>query len=467
MSIENMLEELERRRAEAQLGEGPKYVAQQHAKAKLTARERLDLLLDEGSFRELHTFVEGAGVVTGHGKIEGRPVYAFAQDFTALGAAFSPAQADKICKILDQALEGGVPVVGLVDSVGIQKGPAGLAGCAELLHRQALASGVVPQVWAVMGPCPGDLALSPALADFVVMVEETSHMHIQAIGPEMVARVSADLEALGGAAPHSEVSGVAHFLAGDDEEAISLVRQLLGYFPQNNVEDPPYLEPTDDAWRMEGELDAIALEEPCDMREIIRRVFDRGSFLEVHQRFARDAIVGLARLYGLAVGVVAMGALDIDVADKIVRFVRTCDCFNLPLIVFVDSTGFPTDMAQEHKGIIRHGAKLVYVCSEATIPKVAVIVRRAYGGAFIATCPQADMALAWPKAEVALLGPEKMSADLKLSSYEAAAEGYVDEVIEPHRTRPRLIAALEVLKNKRALGRGRRGGRGRGGNTPL
>jgi len=451
MSIESILEELKRRRAQAQLGEGPKYIAQQHAKAKFIARERLDLLLDEESFRELDAFVEGAGVVTGYGRIEGRPVYAFAQEFTALGAAFSPAQADKICKILDLALEGGVPVVALVDSVGIQGGAGGLVGCAELLHRQALASGVIPQVWAVMGPCPGDLALSPALADFVVMVEETSHMHIQALGPEMVAKVSVDLEVLGGAATHSAVSGVAHLVAGDDEEAISLVRCLLGYLPQNNVEDPPYLEPTDDPWRMDDELDAIALEEPCDMREVIRRVFDRGSFLEVHERFAQSAVVGLARLHGLAVGAVAMGALDINATDKIARFVRTCDCFNLPLIAFVDSTGFPTDMAQEHGGIIRHGAKLVYACSEATVPKVAVIVRRAYGSAFIATCPQADMAFAWPKTEVALSGPEKTSADLKLSSYEAAAEGYVDEVIEPHRTRPRLIAALEVLKNKRAL----------------
>ncbi len=436
---------------EAQLGVGPKYIAQQHAKAKLTARERLDLLFDEGSFRQLDALVEGAGVVTGYGKIEGRLVYAFAQDFTALGAAFSPAQADKICRIFDLALEGGVPVVGLIDSVGIQKEAAGLVGCAELLHRQVLASGVIPQVWAVMGPCPGDLALSPALADFIVMVEETSHMHIRALGPEMVAKVSADLEALGGAATHSAISGVAHFVAGNDEEAISLVRRLLSYLPQNNVEDPPYLEPTDDPWRMDSELDAIALEEPCDVKEVIRRVFDRDSFLEVHERFAQGAVVGLARLHGLAVGVAAIGSLDINAADKIARFVRTCDCFNLPLIAFVDSIGFPMDMAQEHGGIIRHGAKLVYAWSEATVPKVAVIVRRAYGGAFVATCPQADMALAWPKAEVAPSEPEEASADLKLPSYKAAAKGYVDEVIEPHRTRPRLIAALEALKNKRAL----------------
>ena len=417
--------------AEAQLGGGPKRVVQQHAKAKLTARERLDLLFDEGSFRELDAFVEGAGVVTGHGKVEGRPVYAFAQDFAALGAPLSPAQADKICRVLDLALEGGVPVVGLLDSVGIQEG-TGLTGCAELLHRQALASGLIPQVWAVMGPCPGDLALSPALADFVVMVEETSHVHIRPLGPETVAKVSMDLEALGGAATHSAVTGVAHLVAGDDEEAITLVRRLLSYLPQNSVEDPPYLEPTDDPWRMDEELDAIALEEPCDLRAIIGRVFDRDSFLEVHGHFAQGAVVGLACLHGLAVGVVAMGGLDINAADKIARFVRTCDCFNLPLIAFVDSAGFPTDMAQEHEGIIRHGAKLVYAWAEAVVPKVAVIVRRAYGGAFVATCPQADMAFAWPRAE-------------------AAAEGYIDEVIEPHRTRPRLIAALEVLRNKRAL----------------
>ncbi len=431
---------------EAQLGGGPKRVAQQHAKAKLTARERLDLLFDKGSFRELDASVEGAGVVTGHGKVEGRPVYAFAQDFAARGAPLSPAQADKICRVLDLALEGGVPVVGLLDSVGIQEG-TGLAGCAKLLHRQALASGLIPQVWAVMGPCPGELALSPALADFVVMVEETSHMHMRPLGPETVAKVSADLEALGGAATHSAATGVAHLVAGDDEEAISLVRRLLSYLPQNSVEDPPYLEPTDDPWRMDDELDALALEETCDLREIIERIFDRDSFLEVHGRFAQGTVVGLARLHGLAVGVVAMGALDINAADKIARFVRTCDCFNLPLIALLDSAGFPTDMAQEQGGIIRHGARLAYAWAEAAVPKVVVIVRRAYGGAFVATCPQADMALAWPEAEVAV--GEGASADLRPSK--AAAEGYVDEVIEPHRTRPRLIAALEVLRNKRAL----------------
>ncbi|MDR7426223.1 MAG: acyl-CoA carboxylase subunit beta [Armatimonadota bacterium] len=482
---------------------GEERIRRQHAAGKLTARERLDLLLDAGSFVELDRFVThrgrefgldrveapADGVVTGWGTIDGRPVAVFSQDFTVLGGSLGEGHAGKIVKVMDLALGSGIPIIGLNDSGGarIQEGVAALGGYAEIFLRNVLASGVVPQISAVLGPCAGGAVYSPAMTDFIIMVRGTSYMYVT--GPQVVKAVTREEvshEELGGAGVHATRSGVAHFVADDDEEALGLVRRLLAYLPQNNVDDPPRLEPSDDPARMDDALNTLVPEDPArpyDMREVIRRVVDHGEFLEVHRDFAPNLLVGFARLHGRSVGIVAQqpavlaGVLDIDSSDKGARFVRFCDAFNIPLLTFVDVPGFMPGTAQEAGGIIRHGAKLLYAYCEATVPKLTVITRKAYGGAYDVMSSRhirGDLNLAWPTAEIAVMGPEgaidiifrKELAEAEdpearrrklvdayraqfANPYVAAARGYIDDVIEPRETRPRLIAALEVLQGKR------------------
>ena len=492
------MEELKKLREEARLGGGIRRIEKQHAKGKLTARERLELLLDEDTFQEINPFLAphapdfgpagekflGEGVITGYGTIEGRRVCVYAQDFTVWGGSFSQAQAEKICQLIGMALESGIPIIGLYDSVGarLQEGICGLAGYAELFWHNTMASGVIPQIAVILGPCPGSLAYSPALADFIIMVQETSQMFTS---PEVIAPVAkeeADLEALGGAMTHSSKSGLAHFAAEDEEQALALTRKLLSYLPSNNMEDPPYLKPTDDPWRMDKALDTIVPEDPArpyEMKEVIQRVCDRESFFAVQEHFAPHVIVGFARLHGQVVGLVAHmpgRALDIDAADKITRFVRFCDCFNIPLLTFIDSPGFLPGVAQEHGGSIRHVARVAYAYSEATVPKISVIIRKAYGGAYVLMSSKGlrtDLTLAWPTAEIALMEAERavelifrrevkeagdpaekrarLMADFQdrfSKPFAAAATGHIDDIIMPHETRPRLIAALEFLKDK-------------------
>jgi len=496
------IEKLRQMRAKAMAGGGPERIAAQHAKGKLTARERLALLLDEGSFQELGALAThdctsfgmdkkrfpGDGVVTGFGKINGRKVAIYAQDFTVLGGSFSEVQSNKICRIMDLALESGIPVIGLLDSGGarIQEGVKSLAAYGELFTRNVLASGVIPQISVMLGPCAGGSVYSPALTDFVIMVRRTSYMFIT--GPDVIKTVTGEevtFHDLGGAMAHNAKSGVAHFIAESEQQAFLLVKQLLSYLPPNNVEDPRRVEPYDDPRRMDEELnDIVPLDEtvPYDMREVIARVFDRDSFLEVQAYYARNAIVGFARLDGYVVGVVAnqplylAGVLDIDSSDKIARFVRICDAFNIPVITFVDCPGYLPGVEQEHGGIIRHGAKVIYAYCEATVPKISVVTRKAIGGAYIAMSSKqmrSDLAFAWPTAEIAVMGPEgavniiyrhelkkaddpealraQFVAEYKAkfhNPYAAADMGQIDEVIEPRETRPRLIAALDILRGK-------------------
>ncbi len=497
------LEEL-RRRAQAVLAMGgEERIRRQHAAGKLTARERLDVLLDAGSFVELDRFVThrgrefgldrveapADGVVTGWGTIDGRPVAVFSQDFTVLGGSLGEGHAGKIVKVMDLALSSGIPIIGLNDSGGarIQEGVAALGGYAEIFLRNVLASGVIPQISAVLGPCAGGAVYSPAMTDFIIMVRGTSYMYVT--GPQVVKAVTREEvshEELGGAVVHATRSGVAHFVADDDEEALGLVRRLLAYLPQNNLDEPPRLEPTDDPARMDDALNTLVPEEPTrpyDMHEVIRRIVDHGEFLEVHRDFAPNLLVGFARLHGRSIGIVAQqpavlaGVLDIDSSDKGARFVRFCDAFNIPLLTFVDVPGFMPGTAQEAGGIIRHGAKLLYAYCEATVPKLTVITRKAYGGAYDVMSSRhirGDLNLAWPTAEIAVMGPEgaidiifrKELAEAEdpearrrelveayraqfANPYVAAARGYIDDVIEPRETRPRLIAALEVLQGKR------------------
>jgi len=503
MAHEEKLTQLRVMREQSRLGGGQQRIEAQHKRGKLTARERLGLLLDEGSFVELDPFVThritdfgladnrplGDGVVTGYGSIEGRLVFVFSQDFTVFGGSLSEAHAEKICKVLDLALKNGAPVIGLNDSGGarIQEGVVSLGGYADIFLRNTLASGVIPQISAIMGPCAGGAVYSPALTDFVVMVKDTSYMFVT--GPDVVRAVTNEdvtHETLGGAMTHNTQSGVAHFAANSEEECVHIVHRLLSFIPQNNMEDPPRTEADDDPTRMDKELDDIIPEnpnKPYDMKEIIRRVVDDGDFLEVHEHFAENIIVGFARLNGRPVGIVAQqpavlaGVLDINASVKGARFVRFCDCFNIPLITFEDVPGFMPGVAQEHGGIIRHGAKLLYAYCEATVPKLTVITRKAYGGAYDVMSSKhirGDINLAWPTAEIAVMGPdgavniiyrdeiarsanpEETRARLIeeyrarfANPYVAAARGYVDDVIEPHETRPRLISALEMLKNKR------------------
>jgi propionyl-CoA carboxylase beta chain len=501
---ESPLEELRRRYEEARSGGGQQRVEKQHAEGKLTARERIEVLLDPGSFQELdalvvhrsHDFgmaeqrIPGDGVVTGHGRIEGRPAFVFAQDFTVFGGSLSETFAEKICKVMDLAMKVGAPVIGLNDSGGarIQEGVVSLAGYADIFLRNTLASGVIPQISAILGPCAGGAVYSPAITDFVVMSRDTSYMFIT--GPDVIRTVTHEevtKEALGGAMTHAQTSGVAHFAAGSDRDALRLVRELLGFLPSNNQEDPPIAESDDPEDRAEASLEGIvppAPNQPYDIKKVISAVVDRGHFLEVHEHFARNLVVGFARLAGRPVGIVAnqpaflAGCLDIAASVKGARYVRFCDCFNVPLIVFEDVPGFLPGTEQEFRGIILHGAKLLYAFAEATVPKLTVITRKAYGGAYCVMASKhirTDLNYAWPTAEIAVMGPGgavgiihrrelagagEGAADLracKVDEYRqkfanpwvAAERGYVDEVIEPKQTRAKLIAGLRLLANKR------------------
>jgi propionyl-CoA carboxylase beta chain len=494
---------LRRRLREAEAGGGAERLRRQHEAGKLSARERLDLLLDPGSFEETdklvlhrcHDFdmarqkIPGDGVVTGRGLVDGRPVFVFAQDFTVFGGSLSEAYAQKICKVMELAMKVGAPIVGLCDSGGarIQEGVVSLAGYADIFLRNTLASGVVPQISAIMGPCAGGAVYSPAITDFNIMVEGTSYMFIT--GPDVIKTVTHEevtKEELGGAHTHAVRSGVAHFTARDDRAALVLIRELLSYLPSNNMEEAPRRETRDDPERAEAALDSLVPEnpnKPYDIKELIRAVVDEGAFLEVHAQFARNIVVGFARLGGRSVGIVAnqpahlAGTLDIDASVKAARFVRTCDAFNVPLVTFEDVPGFLPGTDQEYRGIIRHGAKLLYAFAEATVPKVTVVTRKAYGGAYCVMASKqirADFNFAYPTAEFAVMGPEgavnilyrrelEAAGDADAlrqkkiqefrekfaNPYVAAERGYVDEVIEPRLTRLKLIRALSLLSTKR------------------
>src|SRR5512141_771215 len=502
MSMREKLELLERRRAESEKGGGEKRVKAQHAKGKLAARERLDLLLDEGSFTELDRFVVhrshdfgleneqyyGDGVITGHGRIEGRLVYVFSQDFTVFGGSLSESFAEKICKIMDLAIRNGAPVIGLNDSGGarIQEGVVSLGGYAEIFLRNTLASGVVPQISAILGPCAGGAVYSPAITDFTFMVRGSSYMFVT--GPNVVKTVTHEdvtMEKLGGAATHSEISGVAHFAHDSEPACIQAIRDLFRYIPSNNVDDPPRGNSTDPASRRdEALLDVVPdnPNKPYDMHEVIRRVIDDGTFYEVQPDYANNIICGFAHLGGMSVGIVAnqpavlAGVLDINASIKAARFIRFCDAFNIPVVTFEDVPGFLPGLAQEHGGIIKHGAKLLYAYCEATVPKLTVITRKAYGGAYDVMSSKhirGDFNVGWPTAEIAVMGPKgaveiifkrelddsddptarraELIADYKerfANPYAAAERGYVDDVIEPRRTRPVLIDALETALTK-------------------
>ncbi len=503
MSMQEKLNRLEQLSAEARLGGGPKRLEDQRRKGKLTARERLDLLLDPGSFVELDRFVVhrsddfgldgqrvlGDGVVTGYGTVEGRTIFVFSQDFTVFGGSLSEAHAEKICKVMDLALKTGAPVVGLNDSGGarIQEGVASLGGYAEIFLRNTLASGVVPQLSVILGPCAGGAVYSPAITDFVLMVEGTSHMFVT--GPNVVKTVTHEevtFEQLGGARVHASTSGVAHVVRPSEAETLVAARELLSYLPSNNLDGPPVRPCDDPSDRRDEDLLTLVPDEsnkPYDMHELIRRVVDDGRFFEIHADYAGNILCGFARLGGRSVGVVAnqpavlAGVLDIGASLKAARFVRCCDAFNVPLVTFEDVPGFLPGLAQEHGGIIKHGAKLLYAYCEATVPKLTVITRKAYGGAYDVMSSKhirGDFNVAWPTAEVAVMGPKgaveilfkkeiAQSEDPEAAlaarqadyvekfanPYVAAGRGYVDDVIDPRDTRPRLIGALEMLRTKR------------------
>jgi propionyl-CoA carboxylase beta chain len=503
MTREEKLAELRRRHAEAEAGGGVERQTRQHAEGKLSAHERLLLLFDEGSFEEIDKLVEhrcqdfgmdqqripGDGVVNGYGKINGRLAYAFAQDFTVLGGSLSEANAAKICKVMDLAMKVGAPVIGLNDSGGarIQEGVASLAGYADIFLRNTLSSGVIPQISAIMGPCAGGAVYSPAITDFTVMVQNTSYMFVT--GPDVIKTVmheDVSKEELGGPMTHNATSGVAHFIARDDADGLALIRELLGFMPQNNQEDPPRVASQDPPDRRDDALDTlipIEPDKPYDIKDIITRVVDNGFFVEVHEHFARNLVVGFARLAGQSVGIVAnqpavlAGCLDINASVKGARFVRFCDAFNIPLITFEDVPGFLPGTQQEYGGIIRHGAKLLFAYAEATVPKITVITRKAYGGAYCVMASKhlrTDVNLAYPTAEIAVMGPEgavnivyrrevqKAEDPEKLrrervdefrqrfaNPYTAAERGWLDAIIDPRDTRPKLIAALRMLETKR------------------
>jgi len=496
------LTQLREMRERAVQGGGAERIAAQHKRGKMTARERLALLLDEDSFQELgalatHTVTDfgmdeqrfpGDGIVTGFGKISGRRVAVFSQDFTVLGGSFSEVQSHKICRIQDLALESGIPIIGLNDSGGarIQEGVRSLAAYGEVFTRNVLSSGVIPQISLILGPCAGGSVYSPALTDFVIMPQNTGYMFIT--GPEVIKAVTGEevnFNDLGGTMVHNAKSGVAQLVAENEMQAIELTKLLLSYLPQNNTEDAPQVARYDSPDRMDDSLNTIVPtdeNEPYDMHEVIEAIVDRRSFLEVHPYYARSAIVGFARLDGYSVGIVAnqpahlAGVLDIDSSDKIARFVRICDAFNIPVITFVDTPGYLPGVDQEHYGIIRHGAKVIYAFCEATVPKISIVTRKAIGGAYIAMSSRqmrCDLAFAWPSAQIAVMGADgatrilrrreiAASADPKsverkfiqeyrdkfFNPYTAANMGQIDEVIEPKETRPRLIRALEVLRTK-------------------
>ena len=462
-------QQLEVRRAQVRLGGGQKQIDAQHAKGKLTARERIVRFLDEGSFQELDPYVThratgfgiadrrvaGDAVVTGFGRVAGRPVCVYAQDFTVFGGSFSEAQAVKVARMMDLALQSGHPVIGLNDSVGarIQEGVYSLAGYAELFWRNTQASGVVPQISVMLGPCAGGSVYSPGLTDFVIMTQNLSHMFIT--GPNVIRTVTGeevDFETLGGAMAHASKSGVAHFVAEDEAHALTLCRQLLSYLPASNQESPPYISPTDDPRRMDANLDNLLPKDPgqpYDVQQIIAHVFDCDTFLEVHRHFARNAVVGFARLNGYVVGVVALrpavsnGRLNADTADKVARFVRFCDAFNVPLVTLADAPSFAPGEAEARRGLVRHAARLAFAYAEATVPRLVVLMRHVTGGIY-ATLGRpgrtADLAFAWPSARFGA----------KEGAFEAAAAALVNDVIRPSETRPRLIAALEMLQGKKA-----------------
>jgi acetyl-CoA carboxylase carboxyltransferase component len=497
------IDTLRQLKAQAEEGGGPERIARQKEAGKLTARERIDLLLDKGSFREIDAFVThretnfgmgskkylGDSVVTGWGTIDGRLVYVFSQDFTVFGGSLSEVHADKVCKIMDMAVRNGAPIIGINDSGGarIQEGVVSLGGYADIFLRNTLASGVVPQISAIMGPCAGGAVYSPALTDFIFMVKQSSYMFIT--GPDVVKTVTGEevtFEELGGAMTHNAVSGVAHMATESEADCLYLIREMMSYLPSNNMEDPPLKSSQDDPLRTETALDTLVPEnpnKPYDIKDAIHLIVDDGRFYEIQEHFAQNIVVGFARLGGHAIGIVAnqpmvlAGVLDINASEKAGRFVRFCDCFNIPLIVFEDVPGFLPGVNQEHGGIIRHGAKLLYAFCEATVPKITVVTRKAYGGAYCVMNSKhirADLNLAWPTAEIAVMGPDgavniifrrelaeaedpvARKAELVehyreqfANPYTAARRGYIDDVIEPSQTRPRLINALNMLQNKR------------------
>jgi acetyl-CoA carboxylase carboxyltransferase component len=502
MTNEEKYQELIQKDAEAELGGGIERIEAQHNRGKLTARERIDFLLDKGSFEEVDKFVVhrchdfnmqnqkilGDGVVTGWGTINGRLTYVFSQDFTVFGGSLSGPFGEKVCKIMDLAIKNKAPIVGLNDSGGarIQEGVVSLGSYGEIFRRNVLASGVIPQISVIMGPCAGGAVYSPAITDFIFMVDKTSHMFIT--GPQVIKAVTheeVDQEQLGGATRHNTTSGVAHFKAADDKEALNMVKELLTFVPQSYQEKPRSIPCTDAPDRIDLELRKIIPDNPkapYDMLKIIHKVIDNGYFFEVHKHFARNMIVGFARLNGHVVGIVAnqprflAGCLDIDASVKCARFVRFCDCFNIPLVTFVDVPGFLPGVAQEYGGIIKHGSKIIYAYCEATVPKITVITRKAYGGAYDVMSSKhhgGDINFAYPTAEIAVMGPEgavnivfkkeieaaedqeamreKLVEEYRktfASPYKAAELGYIDQVILPEYTRPKLIRALESLKNK-------------------
>jgi len=503
MGLKENLEELARRSQEAELGGGEERIRKQHEAGKLTARERIDVLLDPGTFVEVDKFkthratdfgmqerkILGDGVVTGYGRIDGRLVYVFSQDFTVFGGSLSGAFAEKVVKIMELAMKTGAPVIGLNDSGGarIQEGVVSLAGYADIFLRNVLASGVVPQVSAIMGPCAGGAVYSPAMTDFIFMVEKSSYMFIT--GPEVIKTVTHEevtKEELGGAHAHNTKSGVAHFAASDEKQCLAMIRELLSFVPSNNLEDPPFAPNDDDPGRRDKALDSLIPDnpnKPYDMKELITAVVDENYLFEVQREYAENIIVGFARLGGRSVGIVAnqpahlAGCLDIDASIKGARFVRFCDCFNIPIVTFVDVPGFLPGTAQEYGGIITHGAKLLYAFCEATVPKVTVITRKAYGGAYDVMSSKhirGDINYAYPGAEIAVMGPDgavniifgdqirkskqpdaertKLVEEYRrtfANPWKVAELGYIDDVIMPEETRPRLIQALEMLQNKR------------------
>ena len=513
---QKVTERLESLNAQALLGGGHERQDKQHQQGKLTARERIELLLDPGSFVEMDRFVThrctdfgmadkkipGDGVVTGHGTVDGRTIYVFAQDFTVFGGSLSGAFAQKICKVMDLAVKTGAPVVGLNDSGGarIQEGVESLAGYAEIFWRNVQASGVVPQISLILGPCAGGAVYSPAITDFVVMAQESSFMFIT--GPDVIKTVTHETvtqEDLGGALRHASTSGVAHFAADDEKAAIATARVLLSYIPSNNLDSPPRVETADPVTRRDPKLATVVPDDaakPYDMKDVIHGVVDDGVFFEVHERYARNILCGFARVGGQSVGIIGnqpavlAGCLDIDASVKAARFVRFCDAFNIPLVTFVDVPGFLPGTAQEYGGIIRHGAKLLYAYAEATVPKITVITRKAYGGAYDVMSSKhirGDMNFAWPSAEIAVMGPDgavniiyrqelakaadpvaeraKLTEhyrDTFANPFKAAELGYVDEVIAPEDTRVRIARSLEILRGKREVAPSRKHG-----NIPL
>ncbi|ADE02711.2 propionyl-CoA carboxylase carboxyltransferase component [Haloferax volcanii DS2] len=503
MTMEDRIDELREKREEALKGGGEDRIASQHDKGKMTARERIDYFLDDGTFREFDQFrthrnhkfgmeetkLPGDGVITGYGEVGGRTVFVFAHDFTVFGGSLGEVFAEKVCKVMDKAMEVGAPVVGLNDSAGarIQEGVQSLGGFGEIFRRNTEASGVIPQISAIMGPCAGGAVYSPALTDFTFMVRDTSHMFIT--GPDVIKTVTGEevtFDELGGATTHTSTSGVAHFATDTEEQALDDIRHLLSYLPQNNVEDPPRVEPWDDPERVDDDLAGVVPDQPrkpYDIHDVLDGVLDEGSFFGVQEDFAKNIVVGFGRLDGHSVGIVAnqprvnAGTLNINASEKGARFIRFCDSFNIPILTFVDVPGFLPGTDQEHNGIIRHGAKLLYAYSEATVPLMTVITRKAYGGAYDVMASKhlgADVNYAWPTAEIAVMGPqgavnilyrdELDAADDPdarrdelieeyreefANPYTAADRGFIDDVIEPGETRERLISDLRMLNSKR------------------